>query len=147
MKLELHPRARQTLADRLFQAGVEFPCGGETACGGCKVRVLEGDVPVTATMREALCEREIREGWRLACCASAAGRVVVEAEQWSPGVLTDETRVPIEPRAGRGAAIDLGTTALVVQVVDLASGEVLGVETALNPQARYGADVVSRLPG
>jgi uncharacterized 2Fe-2S/4Fe-4S cluster protein (DUF4445 family) len=33
----------------------------------------------------------------------------------------------------------------VVQVVDLASGEVLRVETALNPQARYGADVMSRL--
>ena len=53
--------------------------------------------------------------------------------------------MPIEPRAGRGAVIDLGTTTLVVQVVDLASGEVLRVETALNPQARYGADVMSRL--
>jgi uncharacterized 2Fe-2S/4Fe-4S cluster protein (DUF4445 family) len=145
VKLELHPRARQTLADRLFEVGVEFPCGGESACGGCKVRVLEGEVPVTATMRDALSEQEIREGWRLACCALSAGRVVVEVEQWSACVLTDEAPVPIEPRAGRGAAIDLGTTTLVVQVVDLTSGEVLSVETALNPQARYGADVMSRL--
>jgi uncharacterized 2Fe-2S/4Fe-4S cluster protein (DUF4445 family) len=145
VKLELHPRARQTLADQLFEAGVEFPCGGESACGGCKVRVLEGEAPVTATMRQTLSEEEIRDGWRLACCASAPGRVVVEVEQWSLRVLTDEAHVPIEPRAGRGAAIDLGTTTLVVQVVDLASGEVVGVETALNPQARYGADVMSRL--
>jgi uncharacterized 2Fe-2S/4Fe-4S cluster protein (DUF4445 family) len=145
VKLELQPRARQTLADQLFEAGVEFPCGGESACGGCKVRVLEGEVPVTPAMREALSEQEIRDGWRLACCASAAGRVVVEVEQWSLRVLTDEARVPIEPRAGRGAVIDLGTTTLVAQVVDLASGEVLRVETALNPQARYGADVMSRL--
>ena len=70
---------------------------------------------------------------------------MVEVEQWSLPVLTDEARVPIEPRAGRGAVIDLGTTTLVVQVVDLTSGEVLRVETALNPQARYGADVMSRL--
>ena len=145
MRLELHPRARQTLADRLFAAGVEFPCGGESACGGCKVRVLEGEVPVTAAMRDALSEEQIRDGWRLACCASAAGRVVVEVEQWSLRVLSDEVSVPIEPRAGRGAAIDLGTTTLVVQVVDLSSGEVLRVETALNPQARYGADVMTRL--
>ena len=145
MRLELHPRARQTLADQLFAAGVEFPCGGELACGGCKVRVLEGEVPVTAAMRDALSEEEIRNGWRLACCASAAGRVVIEVEQWSLRVLADNASVPIEPRAGRGAAIDLGTTSLVVQVVDLASGEVLRVETALNPQARYGADVMSRL--
>ena len=145
MRLELHPRARQTLADQLFAAGVEFPCGGELACGGCKVRVLEGEVPVTAAMRDALSEEEIRNGWRLACCASAAGRVLIEVEQWSLRVLADNASVPIEPRAGRGAAIDLGTTSLVVQVVDLASGEVLRVETALNPQARYGADVMSRL--
>ena len=107
--------------------------------------MLEGEVPVTAAMRDALGEEEIRDGWRLACCASAAGRVVVEVEQWSLRVLSDEVSVPIEPRAGRGAAIDLGTTTLVVQVVDLSSGEVLRVETALNPQARYGADVMTRL--
>jgi uncharacterized 2Fe-2S/4Fe-4S cluster protein (DUF4445 family) len=52
---------------------------------------------------------------------------------------------PCGTRSGRGAVIDLGTTTLVVQVVELASGEVRGVETALNPQARYGADVMSRL--
>ncbi|HTT63688.1 MAG TPA: ASKHA domain-containing protein [Bryobacteraceae bacterium] len=145
MKLELQPRPNQTLADQLFAAGVEFPCGGESACGGCKVRVVEGDVPVTATMRDALAEDEIRDGWRLACCASAAGRVVVEVEQWSLRVLVDAASVPVEPRAGLGAVVDLGTTTLVAQVVDLASGEVVRVETALNPQARFGADVMSRL--
>ena len=145
MKLELHPHARQSFAGQLFEAGVEFPCGGESACGGCSVRVLEGDVPVTPAMRVALTDDELRDGWRLGCCASASGRVVVEVDQWSPRVLTDESRVPIEPRKGRGAVIDLGTTTLVVQVVDLASGEVLRVATALNPQARHGADVMSRL--
>jgi uncharacterized 2Fe-2S/4Fe-4S cluster protein (DUF4445 family) len=145
LKLELHPRIQQSLADQLSEAGVEFPCGGEAGCGGCKVLVLEGEVPVTATMRDVLSEEEIRDGWRLACCASAVDRVVVRAEQWTLSVLTDETNVPIEPRRGRGAVIDLGTTTLVVQVVDLGSGEVLGVETALNPQSRYGADVMSRL--
>ena len=145
MKLELYPLPHQTLADQLFAAGVEFPCGGESACGGCKVRVVEGDVPVTGTMRDALSEGELRDGWRLACCASAAERVVVEVEQWSLRILSDSADVPIEPREGLGAAIDLGTTTLVVQIVDLSSGEVRHVETALNPQARYGADVMSRL--
>src|ERR1019366_487457 len=130
----LHPRARQTLADRLFAAGVEFPRGGGRARGGCQVRVVGGGGAGTPAERDALSEEQIRDGWRLACCASAAGRVVVEVEQWSLRVLSDEVSVPIEPRAGRGAAIDLGTTTLVVQVVDLSSGEVLRVETALNPQ-------------
>ena len=148
MRLELHPAARRTLADQLLEAGVEFPCGGESACGGCRVRVLEGEVPITAAMRQALSEEELRAGWRLACSAAYArgvSRVAVEVEQWSPAVLTDESEVPLEPRSGLGAAIDLGTTTLVVQVVDLASGEVVRVETGLNPQTRYGADVMSRL--
>ena len=145
MKLQIHPGARQTFSDRLFAAGVEFPCGGEAACGGCKVRVVEGHVPATAMMREVLTEEEIANGWRLACCASAAERVVVEVEQWSLAALSDQACLPIESRSGLGAVVDLGTTTLVVQIVDLSNGEVLRVESALNPQARYGADVMSRL--
>jgi len=145
VRLELHPNARQTLADQLLIAGVEFPCGGEGVCGGCKILLVEGELTITDAMRDILSEEELREGWRLACCAAVKGRVVVEVEQWTLHVLTDDASVPIEPRAGRGAVIDLGTTTLVVQVVDLRSGEVVRVETALNPQARHGADVMTRL--
>lgn len=145
MKLEVKPKTGETLADQLFQAGVEFPCGGESACGGCKIRVLSGDVPVTPMMRDALTPDEIDAGWRLACCAEATAPVTLEVEQWSLRILSDDAGVPIEPRDGLGVVIDLGTTTLVAQLVDLSSGEVLAVETALNPQARFGADVMTRI--
>ncbi len=145
MNLKILPQPGQRLADQLFHAGVEFPCGGESACGGCRIRVLDGVIPITDTMRAALSDEELAQGWRLACCANAAGPVTVEVEQWSLEVLTDEAAVPIEPRAGLGAAIDLGTTTLVAQLVNLETGEVLAVETALNAQARFGADVMSRI--
>jgi uncharacterized 2Fe-2S/4Fe-4S cluster protein (DUF4445 family) len=48
-------------------------------------------------------------------------------------------------KRGLGIAIDLGTTTIAAQIVDLASGNVLGVETGLNPQARFGSDVMSRI--
>jgi uncharacterized 2Fe-2S/4Fe-4S cluster protein (DUF4445 family) len=143
--LEIRPEPNRSLADRLFELGVEFPCGGESACGGCKIRVLSGHIPITATMRQALSEAELAQGWRLACCAETRESVVVEVDQWSLPVLTDERTTPLEPRDGFGAAIDLGTTTLVAQMVDLSTGEVLAVETALNPQARHGADVMSRI--
>jgi uncharacterized 2Fe-2S/4Fe-4S cluster protein (DUF4445 family) len=41
-------------------------------------------------------------------------------------------------------AIDLGTTTIAAQLID-AAGSVLGVETALNPQAAFGSDVMSRI--
>jgi uncharacterized 2Fe-2S/4Fe-4S cluster protein (DUF4445 family) len=145
LHFEIHPEPNRSLADRLFELGVEFPCGGETACGGCKIRVLSGHIPIAPTMRQALSEAELAQGWRLACCAEARESVVVEVDQWSLPVLTDERTTPLEPRQGFGAAIDLGTTTLVAQIVDLSTGEVLAVETALNPQARHGADVMSRI--
>ena len=53
--------------------------------------------------------------------------------------------LPFEPRAGLGVAVDLGTTTLVTQLLDLSTGRVLAVRTALNSQARFGADVMSRV--
>jgi len=44
-----------------------------------------------------------------------------------------------------GAAIDVGTTTVVVQLVDLDTGRVLGSEGCHNQQATYGEDVISRV--
>lgn len=145
MRLTLRPLPGKRLADQLQQAGVEFPCGGEGICGGCRVRVVEGEIPVTESMRMQLSAEELRDGWRLACSAMASAPVTVEVEQWSVRVLADEAAVPVEPRRGWGAAVDLGTTTVVAQLVNLETGEVEGIETALNAQARFGADVMSRI--
>ena len=42
-------------------------------------------------------------------------------------------------------AIDLGTTTLAASLIDCGSGARLAVSGALNPQRRFGADVISRL--
>ena len=144
-RVRLDPQRPGDLRDLLFERGVEFPCGGDSLCGGCKIRVVEGHVPITPDMQAVLSGEELADGWRLACRAEASGPVVVEIDQWSVHVLTDETTLAPEPVEGFGITIDLGTTTLVAQLVDLASGEILAVETALNPQGRHGADVMSRV--
>lgn len=141
----IEPAPGRTLADELFQLGLEFPCGGAAACGGCRVRLVSGEIPVTEDMRDVLSPEELAEGWRLACQASAGACVVLEVEQWAPRILADDSRVPVEPRPGLGIVIDLGTTTLVAELVDLRTGEVLQVRTGLNPQGRYGSDVMSRI--
>ncbi|MGI5837691.1 MAG: ASKHA domain-containing protein, partial [Chloroflexota bacterium] len=64
-------------------------------------------------------------------------------------VLAGERLVSIEPgdTSGRsfGIAIDLGTTSVVVMLVELGTGRVLGTESLLNGQATYGSDVISRI--
>ena len=44
-----------------------------------------------------------------------------------------------------GLALDIGTTTVVAKLIDLTTGRILGVESALNSQVKFGADVVSRI--
>jgi len=133
------------LRDVLFQYGVEFPCGAQGRCRGCRVRFAGEAPPVTPAQEEILSPAELGEGWRLACQCVAERAVTLQVAQWETAILTDHASFSFTPREGWGIAIDLGTTTLVAQLVDLESGRVLGVRTGLNPQARYGADVMSRI--
>ncbi len=47
--------------------------------------------------------------------------------------------------AGWGVAIDVGSTTLAVALIDLGDGHVLASASGLNPQAPFGADVISRI--
>jgi uncharacterized 2Fe-2S/4Fe-4S cluster protein (DUF4445 family) len=133
------------LQDVLFPFGVEFPCGGNAVCENCKVKVLSGTLLMTEEQENILSKREAQEGWRLACRCKAECDVTLEIAQWEPRILADESWFEFKAREGLGIAIDLGTTTIAAQLLDLESGNVLAVETALNAQGRHGADVMSRI--
>jgi uncharacterized 2Fe-2S/4Fe-4S cluster protein (DUF4445 family) len=44
-----------------------------------------------------------------------------------------------------GAAVDIGTTTVVVRLVDLKTGEVISTASTGNPQSQFGDDVISRI--
>jgi uncharacterized 2Fe-2S/4Fe-4S cluster protein (DUF4445 family) len=44
-----------------------------------------------------------------------------------------------------GLAVDIGTTTVVVKLIDLNTGKALAGRAELNPQARYGDNVISRI--
>ncbi|MCX6133853.1 MAG: ASKHA domain-containing protein [Ignavibacteriales bacterium] len=133
------------LRDVLFPYGVEFPCGGNAICEGCKVKVVSGNLPLTQEQENMLSVKEAKEGWRLACRCKADEDMTLELAQWEARILADESRFDFKPRDGFGIAVDLGTTTLAAQLLDLKSGNVIGVETGLNDQGRYGADVMTRV--
>lgn len=145
VQTELTAPAGTALRDLLFAQGVEFPCGGQGRCRGCRVQVLEGDASVNEAQRERLSPQEIAEGWRLSCQCTLESDLVIELRQWDAAILVDDTPFAFKARPGLGVAIDLGTTTLVAQLLDLTTGRVLAVRTALNCQARFGADVMSRV--
>ncbi len=151
LSVEIEAPRGASLVSSLSDHGVEFPCGGTGICGGCGVRVLAGSLPITDADRDAFTVEQLEQGWRLACQALAETPLVLECGQWHMTVLTDSARLAsagqpaAAARRGLGIAIDLGTTTIAAQMIDMASGDVLAVETELNPQAPFGADVMSRI--
>ena len=133
------------LQDILFGQGVEFPCGGRGRCKGCRIRVLSGHLAITQDDERLLSAAERASGWRLACRATVSEPLKLELAQWEATILSDNVAFTFTPRAGLGIAVDLGTTTIVAQLVDLSTGNVLSVRSALNVQAQHGGDIMSRI--
>lgn len=107
----------------------DAPCGGRGTCGKCRVLVDGKEV--------LACQTKVREGMAVAL-----------AEASRPEILTI-SNVPVQ-RAAPGQegfllAFDVGTTTLVCYLLDGKTGRELAVSNMLNPQASYGADVVTRI--
>jgi len=145
MSVEAEVAQGESLASALPPFGVEFPCGGTSLCGGCGVRVLKGSLPVTGPDLLVFSAAELENGWRLACQAHAETPLVLECGQWHMDILTDNSSISMGCKSGLGIAIDLGTTTIAAQLVDMATGNVIAVETNLNPQSSFGSDVMSRI--
>jgi uncharacterized 2Fe-2S/4Fe-4S cluster protein (DUF4445 family) len=133
------------LRDVLFSEGVEFPCGGRGRCRGCKIKLLSGSLPITADETARLSARELEQGYRLACCGCAESDLRIELAQWVSPILVDDSAFDFKPVMGLGVAVDLGTTTLAAQLLDLENGRTLAVRTALNAQAAHGTDIMSRI--
>lgn len=138
---------------------VRSGCLGNGACGLCRVRIIAGEVsPPSPAEWLHLDEDSMARGVRLACQTRPLGDV--EVENLSPAPQPVWKRLEAIPRTmtkksgnGRpgalpnsyGLAVDFGTTHIRVALHELASGRWLTGRSGLNPQLRYGADVLSRL--
>lgn len=133
------------LIDVLHEYGIEFPCGGKGNCGKCKVRLLDGEIETTETHRQKLFSLKLSPEWRLACYSRCTTNITLEVEQFNHLILADESEFEFIPQEGFGVAIDLGTTTVVAQLIDLKTAQVIAAETMLNPQVRFGADLIARI--
>ena len=106
----------------------DAPCGGKGTCGKCRVTV---------------------EGREVLACQTAVDRdmTVDTGAAESVRILTEGMQRPLEPegRDDYALAFDIGTTTLVCYLLDGHTGDLLSRKSCLNPQGRYGADVISRI--
>ncbi len=132
---------------------ITSPCSGNGTCGKCKVRIsLKGDhsAPVSSVEAKLLSPQEIQEGIRLACYQTLCYGLTVECiEQGEMSILStfDEGLLPeiSQETNAFGVAIDIGTTTVVVALIDCDTGAIVRSERCTNPQVTFGSDVISRV--
>jgi uncharacterized 2Fe-2S/4Fe-4S cluster protein (DUF4445 family) len=136
-------------------------CRGDGACGLCLVRIVGGEVPLpTKNERLILPDEQFANHLRLACQLKPEGDILIrivnpvsklswrdlapECLPCTPSSLPPLAGLPVANHA-YGLAIDLGTTQISLSLWDLTKGRRLRSRVGPNPQAYYGADVVTRL--
>ena len=127
---------------------LEMPCAGYGRCGKCRVVAHGALSALSDAEREHLSPQDISRGVRLACCARVEGDCTVTLEGAAAsqirlaGEMPDFVHDPIFSVCG--AAVDIGTTTLASCLYG-PDGTLLAQASAPNPQAGWGADVISRI--
>jgi len=133
------------LIDVLHEFGVEFQCGGKGICGSCKVKLLQGELKIEPVQQQKLDKLKFGKEWRLSCFCKAESDITLEISQFENIILADSSTFDFRPQKGFGIAVDLGTTTVVVQLMNLENGHVLDSVSDINPQVKFGGDLISRI--
>lgn len=142
------PAEPGTPLSQALSHGLEMPCAGHGRCGKCRVTASGALSAPSPAERAHLTPEELARGVRLACCARVEGdcRVTLSGGARSQICLTGAMdAAALRPRfRAYGAAVDIGTTTLAASLYDT-SGRLLAQASEANPQAAWGADVISRI--
>jgi len=163
-----------SLFDCADALGVKVPtsCNKNGKCRECLVEIAEGMSLLSPKTPE---ENHLRENFRLACrCKIAAaagvvrchtlrrGEMKIERHAFAlPGnkawaldpavtredekILLDGVEIARSTAPIHGLAMDLGTTTVVVRLLNLETGEIVADAAFENPQRFGGSDVMSRI--
>jgi uncharacterized 2Fe-2S/4Fe-4S cluster protein (DUF4445 family) len=120
-------------------------CGQKGICGRCAV-VLEPQHQTVLACQYHI-ESDITvfvpHGSRF-----AEHKILIEGATRRGAITPDIYKKYITAAGARpifGLAIDIGTTTVVVKLVDMKTGDVLATAAGLNPQTKFGDDVISRI--
>jgi uncharacterized 2Fe-2S/4Fe-4S cluster protein (DUF4445 family) len=124
----------------LRQNDVEIfsPCGGNGTCGKCKI-FIKGHGSVTSCLYPVFNDIEIiLPDTREAAILIDQHAFTIQLP-FNPGLFSDLSSFP------HGVAIDIGTTTVVFYFINLFPGGTITTKAVINPQTKYGGDVISRI--
>lgn len=146
------------LIEAAAEAGIilDSPCGGQGICGKCRVKVEDPDFEVTEAEKHLFSPHEIGRRYRLACQAVVRKPTMVYipdtsllASKHQILVLTEDSLIDFDrddaTATNYAVAFDIGTTTLAAVLLDLKTANKRAAASRLNPQTRFGDDVLSRI--
>ena len=107
-------------------------CGGRGTCGKCAVNIGEA--------RKLACQVTVTRDMRVEVINEEDSFVIVTdyADGAAKAVSSGICERPC-------VAVDIGTTTVVLQMLDAGGGKIAGTRSFLNGQRQYGEDVISRI--
>lgn len=129
---------------------IDMPCAGGGRCGKCKIIAKGALSKICESERKHLSKEELGLGVRLACKTYIMGKCSIFTD---PPKASDQQILAhgrsldfdTDPTFEKfGIAIDIGTTTLAANLYNT-KGELLAAVSELNPQGKFGADVISRI--
>ncbi len=129
------------------------PCGGNKICGKCRIKVSGMTNKISVRERNLLGDDLISQGFRLACFNNIESDIDIYLDdEYIASILTEgrPVKTVISPlitmeSAIYGLAFDIGTTTLVTYLYNLKLGNQIDVLSIMNPQQKFGADIISRI--
>ncbi|MCQ2426792.1 MAG: ASKHA domain-containing protein [Clostridia bacterium] len=120
---------------------ISMPCGGNGTCGKCRVKVLKGKL----TDKNGVPLIPDENGTVPACkayCSKECTHIAIR------NPVGRGLELPTEDAGNDGPfgiALDIGTTTIAAAKVNLKTRKIAATASCLNPQAAFGADVISRI--
>lgn len=134
-----------SIAEALRSQGIalETPCGGHGLCGGCIVKITNGEAEPLDVDRDLVPEELLREGYRLACRPRGLkGNITIDLPLTKREI--NLKAIPEKIKGKYGFSVDLGTTTIAISLLNIDEGIEIGSLSLSNPQTDYGADVITR---
>ena len=132
---------------------IDAACNGLGVCGKCKIKLESTDVSISE--RKLLGEENIKSGYRLACMHSIdeVDKEFIlksfESEKKPDSIVLTESFTPkiihTNIQEKYGIAIDIGTTTVAMELIDLKNAKIISKVADVNSQVKFGFDVMSRI--
>lgn len=147
-------KENQSIMEAMKENGkyINAVCAGRGTCGKCKVLLIDGQIKPSDEDIRWFTSEELELGYRLSCKAIPNDDCIISLESENEEdfyVVTDYEKsgekAIISDSSTFGIGIDIGSTTIAMQLIDMTNESIIDTYTTINKQRAYGADVISRI--